>query len=134
MIDQEIYDLIQCFDRSSLKQLKLSTQKFTLELSRDQAPIPAPRQEAQPVMPEQIPEMVIAAPLVGTFYTAPAPDQAAFVAVGDTVKQGQTVCLLEAMKMMSEVTAPCDCVIEAVLKENGALTAYGDPLFRYRPC
>ena len=52
----------------------------------------------------------------------------------DTFPKGQTVCLIEAMKMMSEVPAPCDCVIESVCKSNGELVAFGEPLFRYRPC
>lgn len=135
MIDHEIYDLMQKFDRSALTRLKLKTQDFTLELERQgqssgMVPEPAPLSPA----PEASEDPVISAPLVGTFYTAPAPDQVAFVSVGDSVKQGQTVCLLEAMKMMSEVAAPCDCIIEAVLKENGQLAAYGEPLFRYRPC
>ena len=71
---------------------------------------------------------------MGTFYAAPAPDQPPFVKVGDRVKKGQTVCLIEAMKMMSEVPAPCDCIIEAVLKDNGELAAFGEPLLRYKPC
>ena len=50
------------------------------------------------------------------------------------MKKGQTVCLLEAMKMMSEIPAPCDCVIDEVLKTNGELAAFGEPLFQYRPC
>ena len=62
------------------------------------------------------------------------PDQAPFVLPGDRVSKGQTVCLIEAMKMMSEVPAPCDCVIESVCKSNGELVAFGEPLFRYRPC
>ena len=82
----------------------------------------------------QAEDSVIKAPLVGTFYAAPAPDQPPFVAVGDRVKQGQTVCLIEAMKMMSEVPAPCDCVIEEVLKASGDLAAFGEALFRYKPC
>jgi biotin carboxyl carrier protein len=76
----------------------------------------------------------VTAPLVGTFYAAPAPDQPPFVKKGDRVIKGQTLCLLEAMKMMSEIPAPCDCVIEEVLKDDGALAAFGDPLIRYRPC
>ena len=71
---------------------------------------------------------------MGTFYAAPAPDQPPFVSVGQRVKKGETVCLIEAMKMMSEVPAPCDCVIEAVLKEDGQLAAFGEPLLRYKPC
>jgi acetyl-CoA carboxylase biotin carboxyl carrier protein len=135
MIDQEIYDLMGRFERSSMTELKLSTQKFTLELSKSGSPAAMlePQPQAVPTAPEEEKHLVTA-PLVGTFYAAPAPDQAAYVAVGDRVKQGQTLCLLEAMKMMSEVKAPCDCVIEAVLKENGSLAAYGDPLLRYRPC
>ena len=74
----------------------------------------------------------IDAPVVGTFYVAPAPDQPPFVQPGDKVQKGQTVCLMEAMKMMSEVKAPCDCVIEAVLQEDGALVSFGDALIRYR--
>ena len=54
--------------------------------------------------------------------------------IRDRVSKGQTVCLIEAMKMMSEVPAPCDCVIESVCKSNGELVAFGEPLFRYRPC
>ena len=69
---------------------------------------------------------------MGTFYAAPAPGAEPFVKVGDAVKRGQTVCLLEAMKMMSEVKAPCDCVIEAILPQDGALVSYGDALVRYR--
>ena len=52
--------------------------------------------------------------------------------MGDRVSKGQTVCLIEAMKMMSEVPAPCDCVIEEILKANGELVAFGEPLFHYR--
>ena len=59
---------------------------------------------------------------------------APLVQVGDRVKKGQPLCLLEAMKMMSEVTAPCDCEITAILKENGALVSFGDGLFGYKPC
>ena len=76
----------------------------------------------------------INAPLVGTFYAASSPDSPPFAAVGDRVKKGQTVCLIEAMKMMSEVSAPCDCVIEEVVKANGELAAFGEALMRYRPC
>ena len=85
---------------------------------------------AAPAPAEELP--AITAPLVGTFYAAPAPDQAPFVLPGDRVSKGQTVCLIEAMKMMSEVPAPCDCVIEEVLKAGGKLVSFEEPLFRYR--
>lgn len=141
MTNQEIFALMDRFERGTLQTMKLSTQDFSIELTRGtpsatpSAPIPSAA-PATPVTPASVLEEApaVKAPLVGTFYAAPAPDQAPFVAVGDHVKKGQTVCLIEAMKMMSEVPAPCDGVIEAVLKNSGDLVAFGEPLLRYKPC
>ena len=139
MTNQELNDLLASFEESSLSKLKLSTQEFTIEMERavsaPAAPV-IPAAAAAPAAPVSAePEGdAITAPMVGTFYTAPTPDQPPFVQVGDRVKKGDPLCLLEAMKMMSEVTAPCDCEITAVLKENGALVSFGDGLFGYRPC
>ena len=144
MTNQEIYDLMDRFQRSSIHSMKLSMEDFSIELAK--APVAAVPVQAAPVAaavaapaaaaeaPAQPELSAISAPLVGTYYAAPAPDQDPFVAVGDRVKKGQTVCLIEAMKMMSEVPAPCDCVIEEVLKANGDLAAFGEALFRYKPC
>ena len=140
MTNQEIFDLMDRFQRSSLRSMKLSCQDFSIELEQGAsaaaaaapAAVPAPTAAAAPAPQPESP--VISAPLVGTYYAASAPDQPPFVNTGDRVKKGQTVCLIEAMKMMSEVPAPCDCVIEEVLKANGELAAFGEPLFRYRPC
>ena len=140
MTNQEIFDLIACFDRSTVQTLKLSKEDFTIELTRGQgAPAPAapaaaaaPAPAAPAAADEPAAQPAITAPLVGTYYAAPAPDQPPFVSVGDRVSKGQTVCLMEAMKMMSEVPAPCDCVIEEVCCANGDLVAFGDALFRYR--
>ena len=99
------------------------------------AAAPAPAPAAAPVagQPAQAEEgEYIKAPLVGTFYTAAGPDAAPFVQVGDKVQKGQTVCILEAMKAMSEIPAPMDCVIEEVLLDNGSLAAFDAPLFRVR--
>ena len=121
--------------------MKLSTQEFTIGMSRGAGAAPAvpqaPAAVAVPAAasaPAREEGGAIKAPLVGTFYAAPAPDQAPFVAVGDRVKKGQTVCLIEAMKMMSEVPAPCDCLIEEILKADGELVACGEALLRYKPC
>ena len=141
MTNQEIFDLMDRFQRSSLRSMKLSCQALSIELEQGApaaaaaaapAAVPAPTAAAAPAPQPESP--VISAPLVGTYYAASAPDQPPFVNTGDRVKKGQTVCLIEAMKMMSEVPAPCDCVIEEVLKANGELAAFGEPLFRYRPC
>jgi acetyl-CoA carboxylase biotin carboxyl carrier protein len=140
MTNQEIYDLMDRFERSTLQTLKLSCQEFSIELGRGcsaapgvAAPAAAPAvRETAPAAPEAGP--AITAPLVGTFYTAPSPEQPPFVSVGQRVRKGDTVCLMEAMKMMSEVPAPCDCIIQEVLKANGELASFGEPLFRYQPC
>ena len=139
MTNQELKDFLACFEGSSLTKLKLSTQEFTIEMERavsaPAAPV-IPAAAAAPAVPAAAePEGdAITAPMVGTFYTAPTPDQPPFVQVGDRVKKGDPLCLLEAMKMMSEIPAPCDCEITAVLKENGALVSFGEPLFCYKPC
>ena len=93
------------------------------------AAAPAP---AAPVAAPKAEGSVIKAPLVGTFYAAPSPEAAPFVRTGDRVKKDNTVCIIEAMKMMSEVPAPCDCVIEEVLPASGDLVGYDQPLFRIR--
>ena len=141
MTNQEIYDLIARFDHSSLQTLRLSKQDFSIELSRSSAQSPAPSAPAAvqspvpaPAAPAQEEYDAVTSPLVGAFYLAPAPDQPPYVQVGDRVKKGQTLCLIEAMKMMSEIPAPCDCIIQAVLKEDGELVAFGDELVRYLPC
>jgi acetyl-CoA carboxylase biotin carboxyl carrier protein len=74
-------------------------------------------------------EDYIKAPLVGVFYAAPSPDKEPFVRVGAHVKKGETVCLVEAMKMMSEVTAPKDGTITKILVENGDFIEFDQPLF-----
>ena len=135
MIDKDIYELMARFDAGTAASFKLTTKEFTLELSRGGAAAAAPAAPAQAPSPAPAGEpegLVITAPLVGTFYAAPAPGEEPFVRPGDAVKKGQTVCLMEAMKMMNEVKAPCDCVIEAVLQQDGALVSFGDPLIRYR--
>lgn len=141
MTNQEIYDLIARFDHSSLQTLRLSKQDFSIELSRSSAQSPAPSAPAAvqspvpaPAAPAQEEYDAVTSPLVGAFYLAPAPDQPPYVQVGDRVKKGQTLCLIEAMKMMSEIPAPCDCIIQSVLKEDGELVAFGDALVRYLPC
>lgn len=139
MSNQELYDLMARFDASGLQTLKLSRGDMQIELEKAAPAAPAagtaaPAAPAAPGAEEAPAGPVIAAPLVGAFYAAPAPEQPPFVTAGDRVEKGRTVCLIEAMKTMIEVPAPCDCVIEEVLKANGELAAFGEALMRYRPC
>ncbi len=140
----EILTLLERFDASTATSLKLELGDLRLKLEKGTAapaaagtvaavqvaaPVQAPAAAPAPAEPEGV---EVKAPLVGTFYAAPAPREAPFVSVGDTVKKGQTLCVLEAMKMMSEVPAPMDCVILEVLAKDGELMGFDAPLFRVR--
>ncbi|MFR5864574.1 MAG: acetyl-CoA carboxylase biotin carboxyl carrier protein [Acutalibacteraceae bacterium] len=90
------------------------------------APIPA----AAPAQAES--GRVVKSPLAGVFYAASSPDATPFVQAGDRVKKGETLCIIEAMKVMNELTADADGEVEAVLAENGQIVEYGQPLFRLK--
>jgi acetyl-CoA carboxylase biotin carboxyl carrier protein len=72
---------------------------------------------------------VVTSPMVGTFYRAPSPGADPFVQVGDTVKEGQTICIIEAMKLLNEIETDQAGVIKEILVENGQAVEYGQPLF-----
>jgi acetyl-CoA carboxylase biotin carboxyl carrier protein len=83
-----------------------------------------------PQLAEAIPEgHVVKSPMVGTFYRSSAPGGPAFVEVGQTVKEGDTLCIVEAMKLLNEIESDKSGVITAVLVENGQPVEYGEPLF-----
>lgn len=77
-------------------------------------------------------DKVITSPLVGTFYVSSSPDADAFVAVGDRVKKGQVLGIIEAMKLMNEIESEYDGVVEAILVNNEEVVEYGQPLFRIK--
>ena len=91
---------------------------------------PAPSQA--PVAPKEE-DHIIKSPIVGTFFAAPSPEAAPFVRVGDFVEAGQTVCIIEAMKLMNEIEADISGEVARVLVENGQPVEYGEPLFAMRP-
>ena len=93
------------------------------------APAPAPAASAAaPAEPKQE-GTVVKAPMVGTFYRSPAPDAKAFVELGQAIKQGETICIIEAMKLMNEIESDATGVVKAILVENGQPVEYGQPLF-----
>lgn len=75
---------------------------------------------------------VIASPIVGTFYEAMSPDDKPFVSLGQKINKGEVVCIVEAMKLMNEISAEFDCEIVSILSENGKMVQYGEPLFKVR--
>lgn len=136
----DVYALMERFQASGLAELEVTLNGDHVRLKSAVpagAAAPAVPQTAvpAPTQPDAVrEELCIRAPLVGTFYAAPSPDSDPFVKAGGMVRKGQPVCLIEAMKMMSEVPAPCDCIVEAVLVSDGELVAYDAPLFRIREC
>lgn len=95
--------------------------------------VPAAGQPAAEVSAEAAPAAagnIVKSPLVGTFYTTPSEDAEPFVAVGDTVKKGQTLAIVEAMKLMNEIESDFDGKIEEVYVKSGEPVEYGQPLFR----
>lgn len=134
----DIYALLTRFEGSSATVLDLEIDGAHLRLEKGGQPVfvgdgqPVPYVPTPPAVatPATSKGTLVTAPLVGTFYAAPSPDQAPFVKVGDRVELGQTLCVLEAMKMMSEVPAPCAGTISEVLAQDGDFAPFDTPLFR----
>ena len=141
---KQIKSLISTFDDSGLSKIKINKEGFEIEMEKatglvaapvqtaSAAPAPAPAAvSAAPAAaaPQAISGDTIDSPMVGTFYAAPSPDSAPFVKVGDTVKKGQAVAVLEAMKIMNELEAEFDCKIVEILVKDGQAVEYDMPLF-----
>ncbi|USF27003.1 Biotin carboxyl carrier protein of acetyl-CoA carboxylase [Firmicutes bacterium ASF500] len=133
---QELYSLMDRFAASGLTALEWERGEEKISLRREGTASPIVAAPA-PVSVSSVPEEreegeVVSAPLVGVFYAAPAPEEPPYVTAGAQVKKGDTLCLIEAMKMMSEVPALADCVVEEVLARDGEAVGVGAPLFRVR--
>lgn len=143
---EKIEGLVKIIENSSLTEFSIRDGETKITMSKLTHPpviaagvpaAPMAAAAAQPAAAEEKAEAadefeLILAPIVGTFYSAAAPDVPAYVKVGDHVKAGQTVCILEAMKLMNEIEADYDCEIEAVLVSNEQKVEYGQPLFRVK--
>ncbi len=142
---KQIKTLVQEFDASTLSKLKITLDAFSIELEKNVGVVQAPVMMAAPVAAVSAPVVAsavsaesvsapligdaILSPMVGTFYSSPSPDSPAFVKVGDRVKKGQVVAILEAMKIMNELEAEFDCEILEVLKSDGQAVEYDMPLY-----
>jgi len=133
--DTDITELI--VEKDGVK-VKIRREKFFSHLEVPQSIYPAKREAHKPEepAPEQEPEgklFTITSPIVGTFYRAPSPEAEPFVEVGSRVKKGQTLCIIEAMKLMNEIESEIDGVVVRALVENGHPVEYGEPLFLLEP-
>lgn len=148
----KIERLIRMLESSSLIEIEIEEDGLRMRMQKAQALAPQPAAIpliAQPVQttvpvtaaPAAPGEAAVAepdvptidSPMVGTFYSAPTPGDPPFVQVGDQVEDGQMVCIVEAMKLMNDVTSKLSCIIEKVLVENGEPVEFGQPLFAIRP-
>lgn len=142
---EKIEGLVKILESSSLNEMTIRDGDFKISMSKlcPSALISASGIGAAPAVSyeersaeaggeAEEKEVNIISPIVGTFYSASGPQIPPYVKVGDSVKAGDTVCILEAMKMMNEITAEFDCEIEAVLVSNEQKVEYGQPLFRVK--
>ena len=145
---RKIKKLIELLEQSALAEIEIKEGDDAIRISRTSvaagAPatiaVPAPvvaaapvASEDQPVTAEQgssLPEgHVVTSPMVGTFYSSPSPDSKNFVEIGSKVRVGDTLCIIEAMKIFNEIEADKAGTIVAILKEAGEPTEFGEPLF-----
>ena len=135
MTNREIKDLMRFFNGSDISKLKIKNGEFSIELQKGfkdgvvaTTPVAVVTTEPGVIETKEIGES-IKSPMVGTFYSAPAPGAGTFVKVGTVVKKGQTVGIIEAMKIMNEIEAEFDCKILEILLEDGQPVEFDMPLF-----
>lgn len=144
---KEIRKIVELMDQHELSYFHLKEEGVDLKMKKGAdlvqvaqaampaAPAPAAAPAAAPASSDAAPAEApagnaITAPMVGTFYAASSPDAAAFVAVGDTISEGQTICIIEAMKVMNEIKAETSGTISAIVAKDGEPVQFGDTLFQ----
>lgn len=139
MLDIEIVkEYMKVLEESSLAVLEVTDEEESIRLEKPMPEAPAvvsypqPAAQAAPVQPTASADggASIKSPMVGVFYSAPAPDKPSFVNVGDKVEKGQVVCIIEAMKIMNEITADKSGVVSEILVDNGDVVEFDQPLFK----
>lgn len=144
----EIVELMKAVSDYGLTEIKLEQNGMKLVMKRDHAQkVCAEKNQESEQSSLKHPEsilytkeseeeetsgVIIQSPLVGTFYASPSPEAESYVHVGDHVKKGQVVGIVEAMKLMNEIESEADGVVEEILVENETVVEYGQPLFRIR--
>jgi acetyl-CoA carboxylase biotin carboxyl carrier protein len=143
---EEIKKLIALLEEKNLALFELEIEGLKIKISRNvpgtppyqpMTAAPVPQYDAESGLPSAAGPCLkadrnahpITSPMVGTFYRAPAPNADPFVEIGDVVKKGQTLCIIEAMKLMNEIESDADGVVTAIYVENGKPVEYGQKLF-----
>ena len=137
MDTKAIEELIAIMDKAELTALRVDDGETKIELERSHGPLPSSAlagktesHEAAALEDVDKDSLLVRSPMVGMFYLSPSPDEDPFVKVGQEVLSGQTMAIVEAMKMMNEITAPAPGVVVEVLAANGTQVEYDQPLFR----
>ncbi len=139
---KELKELIKLFSDANVDHLSLEKEGFSLELGKEktvvttvaaEAPAVVAAQPAAPVAAAQVEDddaglFIVKSPIVGTFYAAPNPDSEPFASVGSTVRKGQTLCIVEAMKLMNEIAADASGEVVKIFVENGEGVEFGQKL------
>ena len=139
MKTEEAMRIVNTLARMPFAQIRFSLGDFSVHLVRDGAVTHDTSQGQSHIENAQVSEKTgdggrtIDSPIIGVFYASPAPEKPPFVMPGDTVSVGQTVCIVETMKVMNEIKSPVDGVIEAVLVENESEVECGQALFSIKP-
>ena len=145
----QIRKLIKLVQSSDLTEIEVTEGDQTVRISRQHPVVahPAPAAHYAAIAPAPVAAVptpapaeepadeknAVTSPMVGTFYRSPSPDADSFVSVGQKVKKGDTICIIEAMKMMNEIEAEYDGVVDSVLLENATPVEYAQPLFVITP-
>ncbi len=135
---RKVKKLIELLEESGIAEIEIHEGEESVRISRgpiaSAAPAPvaaapvaaAPASVPEPSAPEG---QVVKSPMVGTFYTAPSPEAAPFISIGQTISVGDTVCIIEAMKIMNPIEAEVGGTVTSVLVENGYPVEFDQPLF-----
>lgn len=140
---RKLKTLIELVENSGIAELELTEGEEHVRISRTSS-VAAPMQHVYAAAPQAAPAAaaptapaapavpeghVVKSPMVGSFYRAPSPGAKSFVDIGQNVKEGDTLCIIEAMKLLNEIEADKSGVIKAILVENGQAVEFGQPLF-----
>jgi acetyl-CoA carboxylase biotin carboxyl carrier protein len=150
---RKVKKLIEMLEESNLGEIEIKEGEETVRISRMPKGMPAPMVQQYAAAPAHMPvgvaaaapaadapaaavgakpranEHVVSAPMVGTFYSAPSPGAKSFVEIGTEVKEGQVLCIIEAMKMMNQIESDKSGKVTAIMAQNGDPVEFGQPLF-----
>ncbi|MBF0318834.1 MAG: acetyl-CoA carboxylase biotin carboxyl carrier protein [Nitrospirae bacterium] len=138
---KDIKELIELIKETDITEIHYEKDGQKIILKREQAAAPAASkiaQSAETVAPpakedESVGYVTVKSPIVGTFYRSSTPDSAPLVEIGDTVRKGQVLCIVEAMKLMNEIESEVSGIVVKIFHENGTAVEYGEPLFQINP-